>query len=187
VLDSVLDSRIDQLIAITLPTDRSRIDVLEAIKKIDSPSMRVASFSDYLIDHIANLSLELSTAQIALEQAQGQTSTRRSRQDYDDDYAQSLALLRSSRNNLSVSITDLIDQNRRLRRDRKRQRSLLLRQNQLLQRFSENMGLGCENFDTRQTRRCGTACAQLEQELDEITSEFHDIEADLQTRVKPNP
>ncbi|OHT14000.1 hypothetical protein TRFO_15630 [Tritrichomonas foetus] len=59
VIESILDSRIDQMIALTLPTDQHRQDILEAIKTTYSSSQRLSSFFDYLIDYVQTLSTKL--------------------------------------------------------------------------------------------------------------------------------
>lgn len=59
VIDSVLNSRIDQMIALTLPSDKHRHDILQTIKTTYSMSQRLSSFCDYMIDYIETLSSKL--------------------------------------------------------------------------------------------------------------------------------
>lgn len=69
VLNSILDSRIEQIDAITLPIDIHRKDIIHAIQKIESYPKRLSSFLDYLIDYTYHLNLELSQKQDQLTEA----------------------------------------------------------------------------------------------------------------------
>ena len=60
VLISILDSRIEQVDALTLPSDVHRKDIVQAIQKIESYPKRLSSILDYLIDYTYHLNLELS-------------------------------------------------------------------------------------------------------------------------------
>jgi chromosome condensin MukBEF ATPase and DNA-binding subunit MukB len=130
VIDSVLESRIDQAVAITLPGDQSRIDLLQSIRRIESRPMRIASFTDYLIDHIATLSLELNQAQLQDESPKQRGRSRRS--SFASNCERCLRMLKASRENLAISIAQMVDQNVRLRRRHSRDREMLLRQNQII-------------------------------------------------------
>jgi hypothetical protein len=184
VLNSVLDSRIDQAIAITLPTDKSRIDILHSIKNLDSYSIRVASFSDYLIDYITTLSVELNAAQIALGQRPGSTvQTQNNKHDthqWDEDYNQALALLKTSRNNLSLTIEGLVQENQTLRRRRKHDQRLLVRQNALLQKFKRHVGL--QDNEVANSYQLGK-CTSLQREFEQIASELAKLETEIEARM----
>ena len=68
VLNSILNSRIEQVDAITLPNDLHRKDIIHAIQKIESYPKRLSSFLDYLIDYTYHLNLELSQKQDQLNE-----------------------------------------------------------------------------------------------------------------------
>jgi hypothetical protein len=72
VLESILRTRIEQLEAVTLPTDSHRLGVIRAIQAIPSFQRRLSCFLDYLIDYGANLSIELDRAQEAALDARAQ-------------------------------------------------------------------------------------------------------------------
>lgn len=69
VLTSILNSRIDQIDAITLPSDKHRKDIIAAIHGISSYPKRLSSFLDYLIDYTYQLNLEISHKQDQLNNA----------------------------------------------------------------------------------------------------------------------
>lgn len=69
VLNSILNSRIEQVDAITLPNDLHRKDIIHAIQKIESYPKRLSSFLDYLIDYTYHLNLELNQKQDQLNEA----------------------------------------------------------------------------------------------------------------------
>ncbi|KAK8885937.1 hypothetical protein M9Y10_041396 [Tritrichomonas musculus] len=69
VLSSILDSRIEQIDAITLPSDLHRKDIIHTIQKIESYPKRLSSFLDYMIDYTYYLNLELTQKQDQLNEA----------------------------------------------------------------------------------------------------------------------
>lgn len=77
VLNSILDSRIEQVDAITLPIDVHRKDIVHAIQQIESYPKRLSSFLDYLIDYTYHLNLELSQKQDQLNEALDELSLLR--------------------------------------------------------------------------------------------------------------
>jgi hypothetical protein len=143
-LESVLNSRIDQAIAVTPPTDQSQIDLLEGIRAIESYPSRVAGFADFLIDHIVTLSKELSDTKLQIARLEEETPPKRNRLTPNEDYEQCLRLLRTSRDHLSVSLDQLIAQNEELRRVRKQDRVILLRQNERLIQLQRKAGAARE-------------------------------------------
>lgn len=52
VLDSILDSRIGQMTAITLPTETERLKILNEINGISESSSKLTSFLDFMISHL---------------------------------------------------------------------------------------------------------------------------------------
>lgn len=68
VIESILNSRIDQMIALTLPTDRHRHEILETIRTTYSLSQRLSSFCDYMIDYVETLSSKLDKAKNELHE-----------------------------------------------------------------------------------------------------------------------
>jgi hypothetical protein len=134
VLASILDSRLDQLAAITLPTDTHRLDILHTIQEIPSFQRRLACFLDYLIDYVATMGLdmahvmdrELFTAQQNLTESHKYPTESRSSncQIHDSDYRKSLKLLNVKSGNLQSSIRQLLDDNEKLRSEiRRREKS----------------------------------------------------------------
>ncbi|OHT15547.1 hypothetical protein TRFO_02890 [Tritrichomonas foetus] len=75
VLNSILDSRIEQIEAITLPSDQHRKDIIQSIKDIKSYPKRLSSFLDYLIDYTYTLNLELGQKQDQINELTDQLST----------------------------------------------------------------------------------------------------------------
>ena len=69
VFISILDSRIEQIEAITLPNDQHRKDIIHAIQKIPSFSRKLSSFLDYMIDYTYTLNFELTEKQNKLNEA----------------------------------------------------------------------------------------------------------------------
>jgi hypothetical protein len=132
-LRSLLESRIDQAIAITPPDDSSRLELLSGIKNVESFPEQLASFADYLIDYAASLSLALSQSK-----ASGVRSTHNSRhtskigENFEDDYHESLALLKAAPGNLSPAIDDLVQKNLWLQRLHNQDRAILLKQNEMI-------------------------------------------------------
>jgi hypothetical protein len=155
VIDSVLESRIDQVIAITLPADQSRIDLLQDIRRIESHSMRIASFTDYLIDYVATLSLELNHAKLQIAQVQDGSPKHRGKSGHSSfmsNCERCLWMLKASRDNLAASVGQMVDQNIRLRRRHTRDREILLRQNQLIARLRRAVGDAAVDSDRREIR-----------------------------------
>jgi hypothetical protein len=137
-VSSVLNSRIDQAIAITPAGQTQRIAVLEAIRAIEYPPMRLASLSDYLLDYIASLSLELNSARIAAAKLQDsqQSKTGGKQGTVESDYEQCLRLLRESRDRLSIKIERFTEWNEGLRQRHKADRARIARKNKLIARLS---------------------------------------------------
>jgi hypothetical protein len=132
-LSSVLNSRIDQAISIVSPTEPDRIALLHAIRAIDSSPMQVASLSDYLIDYIATLSLELNSARIALDKRQEVPQAASGT--VSGDYRKCLELLRDSRDRLADRIERLTQQNERMQRRHREDRARIARNRKLLQKL----------------------------------------------------
>jgi hypothetical protein len=140
VLESVLNSRIDQAIAITPPTDQSRIDLLEGIRRIEAYPERVASLSDCLIDYIVTLSKEVNETKLQISRLEEQRPPKRRRRHLsaNDDYEECLRLLRTSRDHLSDSLEELIAQNSHLRRVRRQDKAILIKQNEVIAGLRRN-------------------------------------------------
>lgn len=86
VLNSILNSRIEQVDAITLPNDLHRKDIIHDIQKIESYPKRLSSFLDYLIDYTYHLNLELNQKQDQLNEALDELALlRKSRKSNSDD------------------------------------------------------------------------------------------------------
>ena len=112
VLESLLETRIDQTIAITLPSEQSRIDLLVAMKNIDSFPVRLASFTDYLIDYAASLSLELNKVGVQLSENKEKLAAI-SRSKKSTDRIQSIARKLNVRiDNIEDAIDDLLASNK---------------------------------------------------------------------------
>jgi hypothetical protein len=122
LLDSVLHSRIKQALAITSPSERSQIAVLENIHKSQSPEVRVADFADFLIDYIATLSHEL-------RESRNRIATLETRGSHPSDYERSLKLASAPDGELTHEVNNLIRQNQHLQRLHIQDRSLLVKQN----------------------------------------------------------
>ncbi|OHT00340.1 hypothetical protein TRFO_08011 [Tritrichomonas foetus] len=75
VLCSILNSRIEQVDAITLPCDKHRKDLIHAISKIKSYPKRLSAFLDYLIDYTYTLNHELCQKQDSLNEIQDRLSS----------------------------------------------------------------------------------------------------------------
>jgi hypothetical protein len=102
--------------------------------------MRIASFADYLIDHIATLSLELNQAKMQIEQMQHQAPKGKSRYStFMNNCERCLRMLKASRENLAVSIGQMVDQNVQLRRRHRRDREKLLTQNELIAQLKQSI------------------------------------------------
>jgi hypothetical protein len=113
VLGSILSTRMEQLEAVTLPTDSHRLDIIHAIQEIPSFQRRLTCFLDYLIDYAANLNLELERTQEALSEAELKLSSVKSkktnfRQRHFADYEHSLSLLAVKKGSLTPAIQALL-------------------------------------------------------------------------------
>ena len=60
VLKSILDTRIGQMIALTLPTDTNRQQILNEIDKMPVLTKKLTSFLDFMIGEITSLSVEMN-------------------------------------------------------------------------------------------------------------------------------
>lgn len=74
VIESILNSRIDQMIALTLPSDKHRHEILETIKTTYSISQRLSSFCDYMIDYIETLTSKLDRTKNELHEIKHHSS-----------------------------------------------------------------------------------------------------------------
>ena len=86
VFESILNSRIDQMSAITLPSDQHRKDVLIAIKEINPSSKRLSSFCDYLIDYIGSLTMKLEKSKNKINKLK-QEVVKINRNDMNDSFS----------------------------------------------------------------------------------------------------
>jgi hypothetical protein len=136
-LFSILDSRIDQAISIVSAREPQRIPVLEAIRAIEYAPMQIASLSDYLLDCIATLSLELNSAKIALLKLEDANQSEASPTPgaFDGDYGQCLRLLRASRDTLASRIQKFTQQNERLQQRHRQDRARIAKNRKLLARL----------------------------------------------------
>jgi hypothetical protein len=92
-LRSVLESRIDQAIAITPPEDAARLELLCGIRDVDSLLEQLASFTGYLIDYAAFLALTLNQSHASGHRSHFNSSHDLDiHKDFDADYRESLAL-----------------------------------------------------------------------------------------------
>lgn len=103
ILASILDSRLDQMRAVTIPTDTDRHEILDAIRAIPTYDRKLASFLDYMIDYSATLSLV-------------EASSRKSIRDYD----RCLDLVDAADGGLLNKVMELCEENRRLRQTNER-------------------------------------------------------------------
>lgn len=63
VLNSIIDSRLEQIEALTMPSNKGRLDIIHAIQNIDQFPRKLSSFLDYLIDLTATLNVDLHNSQ----------------------------------------------------------------------------------------------------------------------------
>lgn len=130
VLRSILDTRVDQMQAITLPSDRHRKELLEAIQAIPQFHKKLTCFLDYLIDYSATLNLELGEVRTALDEATDDLAmARRSRDDRVDhlakrlrldeqnDYSKAVNLLSAESGSLFTEVQRLKRENKQLREE----------------------------------------------------------------------
>ena len=127
VLQSILDTRVDQMQAITLPTDRHRMKLLNAIQEIPNIHRKLACFLDYMIDYSANLNLELgetkdalceATDRIAMMRRKGDdridSLSKRLRLDEQSDYTRCVEFLGAERGSLFEEVQRLRQANKQL-------------------------------------------------------------------------
>jgi chromosome segregation ATPase len=183
VLESVLNSRIDQAIAITPPTDESRIALLEAIREIEAYPERVASFSDCLIDYVVSLSKELNETKLQIARLEERPTHKKSRhQSGNQDYEECLRLLRASRDHLAESLEELIAQNANLRRVRKQDRAILIRQNEMLAKLRSEAESE-ENVFVEDDRPID-GCSRIRREFQRISKELDSLTQDVSLRER---
>lgn len=114
VLSSILDSRVSQMRAITLPCDSNRVDVLEAIDNIASFDRKLMCFLDYMIDYSANLNMSLGDAQSQLDEVSDVLGSL-NRQSELRDYNNCLKELSAEKGDMLSAVRKLVDENRKLR------------------------------------------------------------------------
>lgn len=124
VLESILNTRVSQMQAITIPSDSYRQDLLTAIQKIPTFPRKLASFLDYLIDYAATLNHELirikdqcgrvpSHTKQLTEDRIGNLSQRLGITE-SDDYQKCLSYLNCDSGSLSHHLEKLKQENSRL-------------------------------------------------------------------------
>lgn len=124
VLESILNTRVSQMQAITIPSDNYRQDLLAAIQKIPTFPRKLASFLDYLIDYAATLNHEL----IRIKDQRGRVASQTKPPTDDrirnlsqrlgitesDDYQKCLTYLNCDSGSLSHHLEKLKQENARL-------------------------------------------------------------------------
>jgi hypothetical protein len=187
VLNSVLESRIVQAIAVARPSDRSRIDILQEIRAIESYPMKVASFADCLIDYVASLSLELSQRQLRERPYARGPRPAKGDPDSVDDYEQCLQLLKTSPGNLLTSVSELIRQNEHLQRLHKQDRALLIKQNELITSLRREREPPPEHEEDMDDAPCSEEGFEVPDQLAQLRHQFHALSRQLkavQRRVR---
>ena len=87
VLQSILDSRISQMTAITLPNEKNKLSILNEIGDVPNIYSKLTSLLDFLIGQIAQLSAEAFGYKVELEQALVEASSKKiSEMRYNDSY-----------------------------------------------------------------------------------------------------
>ena len=124
VLESILNTRVSQMQAITIPSDNYRQDLLAAIQKIPTFPRKLASFLDYLIDYAATLNHELIRIKDQRSRVPSQTKqptddrirnlSQRLGITESDDYQKCLTYLNCDSGSLSHYLENLKQENARL-------------------------------------------------------------------------
>lgn len=75
LLKTILETRIDQMVALTPPADKDRIQILKQIKEAPLFTQKLESFLDYMIGQMTNISVEYNKCKTELTNANEQIST----------------------------------------------------------------------------------------------------------------
>lgn len=121
VLTSILESRIGQMTAITLPTEENKIQILNQINDLQSNSEKMSSFLDFMVNEVTSLSFDYYNAKEELAKLLKQNAHETSKfssfeiSDSDDEDDELSARIKSIAKKLNVQpnkierrITDLV-------------------------------------------------------------------------------
>ena len=113
VLQSILDTRIKQMIALTLPTDSKRQQILNQISDLPTFSKKLTSFLDFMIGQITSLSVDMNKYKSEMEKSNEQISLSKESQKenskaYEDRINHIAELLGTSDENIEPKIQTLI-------------------------------------------------------------------------------
>ena len=153
-INSILESRINQMIALTLPSDKNKLEILSEINEIKSTSEKISSFLDFMIGCVTSLTVdlngcqtellktkqELSSCKVVSESSHCENEDKKEKKRiqkeevYVSDYNKCLQLLDSKKGKLEESINNIIKENDRLSRTITQDRSLLIKQNEELRK-----------------------------------------------------
>jgi hypothetical protein len=203
-LESLLESRIDQAIADTLPSDVARIDRLKGMKMIASYPERVASFSEYLINYsaclakeLAKLRKEFSKLEQKVQKAKQSSSLSSSlwpselRKGWplgaDDsiqrEYQDALKLLGTSKGGLVTAIENLVQKNSELQGHQNRNRPRLSRQKSKIDNLERELELRASNHE--ESIEGGNVRATIRARIQHISAQLNELSEDLGSRSKP--
>ena len=116
---SILSTRIDQMLAITLPSDTHRTELLKAMREIPSLQRKLSSFLDYMIDYTATLNHELFATKDQVSRtpcsASSPVSDSVARRVGNEDYERCIELLGAGAGALLQQVKKLKDENAQLR------------------------------------------------------------------------
>ena len=116
ILNSIYDTRIEQLISITNPNEINKIRILNEIKELPLYPQKITNFLDFLISNI-----------------EFQSNNKQNL-----DYENSCSIIGCEKGNLTNFITNLIQENKRLEIMNSQNRLILLRQSNLIKKNEEN-------------------------------------------------
>jgi hypothetical protein len=155
VLDSILDSRIKQALAIAAPSDRSRLAALESLQTTASPESRIADLSDCLIEHIVALSHELQEAKSLVASTQPNS-----------DYERALQSTAARPGELGCVVRNLIREHLQLQRLHNQDRVLLVKQSDAISAYRRKRGCKVVQEDLgEELRQISRAISRLNQSI----------------------
>ena len=119
VLQSILDTRIEQMRALTLPTDTNRQQILNEINKLPTFTKKLTSFLDFMIGQITSLSVDMNKFKSELISTNNQlsnirTSQKESESSIDNRINHIADLLNVSQENIETKIESLLLQTQRI-------------------------------------------------------------------------
>ena len=126
VLKSILDTRIGQMMALTLPTDTSRQQILSEIDKTPSFTKKLTSFLDYMIGQITSLSVEMNKFRTEIQsvtepQNEGNSSYTDSGFSFESRINHIAEILSVDNDNIEAKIESLLSQAKRNNNNIKKQ------------------------------------------------------------------